>query len=87
MVVFSADPYQSATARLRNIFGGGENFEASISFGSHTKHAFSAALAIPLSASLRTTGTLSLYATSRDLSRFASCREALKGARAAIRVS
>ncbi|KAF8582575.1 hypothetical protein K439DRAFT_1635230 [Ramaria rubella] len=77
----------SATARLRNIFGGAENFEASLSFGSHTRHSFSAALTAPLSANLRTTGILSLYATERDLSRFASCREALKGARAAIRTN
>ncbi|KAF8484102.1 surface antigen-domain-containing protein [Gautieria morchelliformis] len=75
----------SATARVRNIFGGTENFDASISYGSHTRHAFSAALSMPLSPSLRTTGMLSLYGTERDLSRFASCREALKGARAAIR--
>ncbi|KAF8508612.1 phosphoenolpyruvate carboxykinase-domain-containing protein [Gautieria morchelliformis] len=48
------------------------------------RDAFSAALSMPLSPSLRTTRRLSVYRTEHDLSRSASCWEALKGARAAI---
>jgi len=73
--------------RLRNVFGGGENLDASISWGSHTRHAFSGALTAPLSTDLRTTGILSVFGHEKDLSSFASCKEALKGIRAAIRVS
>ncbi|KAF8512696.1 phosphoenolpyruvate carboxykinase-domain-containing protein [Gautieria morchelliformis] len=48
------------------------------------RDAFSAALSMPLSPSLRTTRRLSLYRTEHDLSPSTSCWEALKGARAAI---
>ncbi|KAF8510378.1 hypothetical protein JB92DRAFT_2831576 [Gautieria morchelliformis] len=71
----------------RNIFGGTANFDASISYGLHTSDVFCAALSMPLSPSLRTRGRLSLYKAERDLSRFASCWEALKGARASIRAA
>ncbi|KIJ30510.1 hypothetical protein M422DRAFT_36524 [Sphaerobolus stellatus SS14] len=75
----------SMIGRLRNVFGGGENFEASLSLGSRTRHAFSAALTAPLGTDLRTIGTLSVFATERDLSTFSSCKEVLKGVKAAIR--
>ncbi|KAF8513883.1 phosphoenolpyruvate carboxykinase-domain-containing protein [Gautieria morchelliformis] len=48
------------------------------------RDAFSTALSMPLSPSLRTTRRLSLYRTEHDLSCSASFWEALKGARAAI---
>jgi outer membrane protein insertion porin family len=75
------------TGRLRNVLGGGENFEAAVSYGSHTKQTFTASLSTPLSSDIRTTGTLSVYGTERDLSSYASCKEGLKGIRASIRVS
>ncbi|KAF8508251.1 surface antigen-domain-containing protein [Hysterangium stoloniferum] len=75
----------SMTGRSRNVFGGGEHFEAAISYGSHIKQTFTASLSTPLSPNLRTTGILSVYGTERDLSSYASCREGLKGIRAAIR--
>ncbi|GJJ11440.1 hypothetical protein Clacol_005673 [Clathrus columnatus] len=75
------------TARLRNVFGGAEKFEATLSYGSFTRQAFSANLTAPLTPDLRTVGSLAAYANDRDLSSYASCKEVLKGAKATIRTT
>ncbi|EPQ53872.1 hypothetical protein GLOTRDRAFT_13105, partial [Gloeophyllum trabeum ATCC 11539] len=75
----------SATARVRNAFGGAESFEANLSLGTKTRRAYHANLAVPLSPTLRTWADLSVFGLDRDNSSFASCTEGVRGVRAAVR--
>ncbi|TFY82057.1 hypothetical protein EWM64_g1952 [Hericium alpestre] len=75
----------SATARVRNAFGGAETFEANVSVGTKTRRSFQASLSAPLTATLDTYGDLSVFAMDRDNSAFASCTEGLRGVKAVIR--
>ncbi|EGO03411.1 hypothetical protein SERLA73DRAFT_83345 [Serpula lacrymans var. lacrymans S7.3] len=75
----------SATARIRNVFGGAETLEANLSLGTQTRRSFHTLLSMPLSSSLRTKGELSLFALDRDLSSYASASEGLRGFKAAVR--
>lgn len=87
--LFTINPHfiQSASARIRNIFGGAESFEANLSLGTKTRRAFRASLTTPLTPDLATYGELSAYGMEKDLSAYASCTEALKGIKALARVS
>ncbi|KAF8870966.1 mitochondrial protein [Gymnopilus junonius] len=75
----------NVTARVRNVFGGAENFEANYAVGTKTRQSFRGALSIPISADMNTFGELSAYALQRDLTTYASCFEGLRGVRAALR--
>ncbi|KAF8630232.1 hypothetical protein AX15_003034 [Amanita polypyramis BW_CC] len=75
----------SATARVRNIFGGAETFEANIAAGTKTKKSFRAALSLPLTSDLNTYGEFSTYGLERDQTSFASCIEDFKGIKAVVR--
>ncbi|KAH9477732.1 SAM50-like protein SPAC17C9.06 [Psilocybe cubensis] len=75
----------SAHARIRNVFGGAETFEAAASLGTQTRRSFRGTLTTPLSASMTAFAELSAYVQDRDLSSYASCTEALRGARAVVR--
>lgn len=96
---------QTATARIRNAFGGAETLEGNMSFGTRTKSSFNVGaislsktmpsnlrtstqvrLSTPLFASPDTTLSLSAFATERDLTYFAACRESLRGVRLGLRV-
>jgi outer membrane protein insertion porin family len=78
---------QSVTARLRNVFGGAETFEANMSVGSMTRKAFDASFTAPLTSNLNTYGEMHLFGLERDQSSFASCIESIRGAKALVRVS
>ncbi|KIL63859.1 hypothetical protein M378DRAFT_186916 [Amanita muscaria Koide BX008] len=75
----------SATARIRNVFGGGETFEANMAAGTKTKKSFRGALSFPLSSDLRTYGELLAYGLERDHTSYASCTEDAKGFKAIVR--
>ncbi|KAF8340133.1 surface antigen-domain-containing protein [Amanita rubescens] len=75
----------SATARIRNVFGGAETFEANIAAGTKTKKSFRAALSLPLTSDLNTYGELSTYGLERDQTSYASCIEDFKGIKAIVR--
>ncbi|KAF8962336.1 surface antigen-domain-containing protein [Flammula alnicola] len=75
----------SASARIRNVFGGAETFEANLSLGTKTRRAFRGALTAPLTPNMTTFGEISAYALERDLSTYASCTEGLRGIRAVVR--
>ncbi|KZV68356.1 mitochondrial protein [Peniophora sp. CONT] len=75
----------SATGHIRNVFGGAEHFEASVSAGTKTRRAFNGVFSAPLTGTLGTRGELSAYAADSDKSSFASCTEALRGAKVAVR--
>ncbi|KAJ7201668.1 surface antigen-domain-containing protein [Mycena pura] len=75
----------SIVARLRNVFGGAETFEANLSLGTTTKKAFDASFTAPLTSSLNTYGELHLFGLERDHSSFASCSEGVRGAKALVR--
>jgi outer membrane protein insertion porin family len=77
----------TGTARIRNAFGGAETVEANVSFGTKTKSSFQIRLEspIPTMPSPDTKVDLSAFAADRDLTYFASCREATKGASAKVR--
>ncbi|KAK2459610.1 hypothetical protein APHAL10511_008365 [Amanita phalloides] len=75
----------SATARIRNVFGGAETFEANIAAGTKTKKSFRAALSLPLTSDLNTYGELSTYGLQRDQTSYASCIEDFKGIKAVVR--
>ncbi|PFH50483.1 hypothetical protein AMATHDRAFT_144908 [Amanita thiersii Skay4041] len=75
----------SATARVRNVFGGAEVFEANIAAGTKTKKSFRATLSLPLTSTLDTRGEFIAYGLERDQTSYASCFEDLKGAKAVIR--
>ncbi|KDR72490.1 hypothetical protein GALMADRAFT_73815 [Galerina marginata CBS 339.88] len=76
---------QTGSARIRNLFGGAETFEANFSLGTKTRRAFRAALTAPLSSHMNTFGELSAYDMANDLSTHASCTEGLRGIRAVLR--
>ncbi|KAG5641971.1 hypothetical protein DXG03_003845 [Asterophora parasitica] len=76
---------QSATGRIRNVFGGAEVFEANVSFGTKTKRSFRASLTAPLTPDLSTHGEITAYRLARDNSSFASSTEGLRGIKAAVR--
>ncbi|KAJ7716259.1 surface antigen-domain-containing protein [Mycena maculata] len=75
----------SLVARLRNVFGGAETFEANLSLGTITRKAFNATFTAPLTSDLNTYGEMHLFGLERDLSSFASCTEGLRGAKALVR--
>ncbi|KAI0634983.1 surface antigen-domain-containing protein [Trametes polyzona] len=75
----------SATARVRNAFGGAETFEANVAFATKTRMSFNASLSAPLSSNLKTRGELSLFGLERDNSSFASSFEGVRGLRAVLR--
>jgi outer membrane protein insertion porin family len=77
---------QSATSRIRNVFGGGETFEANVSFGTKTRRSFHATFTAPVTRTLDTHGELSVFALDRDNTSYMSATETLRGARAVIRV-
>ncbi|KAJ7098370.1 surface antigen-domain-containing protein [Mycena epipterygia] len=75
----------SIIARVRNVFGGAETFEANLSLGTTTRKAFNASFTAPLTSNLNTYGELHLFGLERDHSSFASCTEGLRGAKALVR--
>ncbi|KAF8480324.1 surface antigen-domain-containing protein [Russula ochroleuca] len=75
----------SATSRIRNVFGGGETFEANVSFGTKTRRSFNATFTAPVTRTLDTHGELSVFALDRDNTSYMSATETLRGARAVIR--
>ncbi|TFK47553.1 hypothetical protein OE88DRAFT_1685927 [Heliocybe sulcata] len=75
----------SATARIRNAFGGAESLEANVSFGTKTRRSYYANLSVPVSHNLWTWADLSVFGLDRDNSSYASSTEGLRGAKAAIR--
>ncbi|KAK1226033.1 hypothetical protein PQX77_010992 [Marasmius sp. AFHP31] len=75
----------SATARVRNVFGGAETLEASMSLGTTTRRSFHASFAAPITPDLDTYAVLSAFGLQKDLSSFASCSEALRGIKALVR--
>ncbi|OSD07820.1 hypothetical protein PYCCODRAFT_1358249 [Trametes coccinea BRFM310] len=75
----------SATARVRNAFGGAETFEANVAFATKTRMSFNASLSAPLSSDLKTRGELALFGMERDNSSFASSYEGIRGLRAVLR--
>lgn len=78
----------SATARIRNVFGGAETLEANVSFGSKTRHSFTATFAAPIPTGkiLNTWAELQAYGWHRDNESWASSSEELEGVRASLRV-
>ena len=77
----------SASARIRNVFGGAETLEANISLGTKTRRSFRGALSAPLGSDLETRGEASVYGMERDLGSWASCQEGLRGFKATLSVS
>lgn len=75
----------SATSRIRNVFGGGETFEANVSFGTKTRRSFHATFTAPVTRTFDTHGELSVFALDRDNTSYMSATETLRGARAVIR--
>ncbi|KAJ7637008.1 surface antigen-domain-containing protein [Roridomyces roridus] len=75
----------SIVARVRNVFGGAETFEANLSLGTTTRKAFNATLTAPLTSNLNTYGEMHVFGLERDHSSFASCTEGLRGAKALLR--
>ncbi|KAJ7718585.1 bacterial surface antigen [Mycena maculata] len=75
----------SLVARLRNVFGGAETFEANLSLGTTTRKAFNVTFTAPLTSDLNTYGEMHLFGLERDHSSFASCTEGLRGAKALVR--
>ncbi|KAI0353404.1 hypothetical protein OH77DRAFT_628273 [Trametes cingulata] len=75
----------SATARVRNAFGGAETFEANVAFATKTRMSFNASLSAPLTANLKTRGEVSVFGMERDNSSFASSSEGVRGLRAVLR--
>ncbi|KAL7342275.1 DEAD/DEAH box helicase domain protein [Rhodotorula toruloides] len=76
----------SATAKIRNAFGGAETIEGNVSFGTRTKSAFQQVkLDTPVNSSTTTHADLSVFSAQRDLNFYASCHEATKGAMARLR--
>ncbi|KAL1941521.1 hypothetical protein VTO73DRAFT_6960 [Trametes versicolor] len=75
----------SATARVRNAFGGAETFEANVAFATKTRMSFNSSLSAPLTSNLKTRGELSVFGMERDNSSFASSSEGVRGLRAVLR--
>lgn len=75
---------------MRNAFGGAETVEGNMSFGTKTKHAFQLRLETPLVSfdpTLQSKGEISVFATERDYTSFASAVEDVKGVKLSYRVS
>lgn len=77
----------TATARVRNAFGGAELLEATVGFGTKTRSNLQIRAETPLRADPNRRLELSCFAMERDYSQFASCRERLKGALLRFKVS
>ncbi|GAA5895455.1 hypothetical protein JCM6882_006257 [Rhodosporidiobolus microsporus] len=75
----------TATAKIRNAFGGGETVEGNMSFGTRTKNAFQVRLDTPLFSSPTTRFDLTAFQAQRDLNFYASCMEGTKGLMARVR--
>nr|GAT53484.1 predicted protein [Mycena chlorophos] len=75
----------SLVGRIRNVFGGAELLEGSLTVGTTTRKAANASLTFPLTSSVQTWGELQGYMFERDSSSFASCTEAFSGAKALVR--
>ncbi|KAF7309495.1 Bac-surface-Ag domain-containing protein [Mycena indigotica] len=75
----------SIVGRVVNAFGGAEMLEANLTRGTTTRMAADASLIFPLTSSLNTWGQLQSYVFERDYSGFASCTEAVRGAKALVR--
>ncbi|GAA5826820.1 hypothetical protein JCM11251_002906 [Rhodosporidiobolus azoricus] len=75
----------TATAKIRNVFGGGENVEGNLSFGTRTKNAFQVRYDTPLLSSPTTRFDLTAFQANRDLNFYASCMEGTKGLMARVR--
>ncbi|KAL0580908.1 hypothetical protein V5O48_001102 [Marasmius crinis-equi] len=75
----------SATARVRNVFGGAETLEANVSLGTTTRRSFHASLSAPITPDLDTVAQLTAFDLQRDFSYFASCSEALRGIKLLVR--
>lgn len=78
---------QSATARIRNVFGGAETFEANMSLGTTTRQSFNGSFSLPIMPDLNTYAEIGAFELSKDYSSFASCFESLRGVKALVRVS
>ncbi|KAF5393977.1 hypothetical protein D9757_000332 [Collybiopsis confluens] len=75
----------SAIARIRNVFGGAETFEANMSLGTTTRKSFNGSLSLPIMPDLNTSAEIGAFGLSKDYSSFASCSETLRGVRALVR--
>ncbi|EAU81471.1 mitochondrial protein [Coprinopsis cinerea okayama7 len=75
----------SASARVRNVFGGAETFTANLSLGTKTRRSFTASLSAPLTPDLNTFGEFSVYGLERDQTSYASCFEGLRGLKAVVK--
>ncbi|KTW28596.1 SAM complex subunit SAM50 [Pneumocystis jirovecii RU7] len=64
---------------IRNTFGGAENLQANITFGTHTRSAFETKLTTPINANPDSQFELSIFSISRDNHFYASHEELLKG--------
>ncbi|KAG5520261.1 hypothetical protein PMAC_001340 [Pneumocystis sp. 'macacae'] len=64
---------------IRNAFGGAENVQANIIFGTHTRSAFETKLTTPINANPDSQIELSIFNISRDNHFYASHEEILKG--------
>ncbi|KIY43211.1 hypothetical protein FISHEDRAFT_53949 [Fistulina hepatica ATCC 64428] len=75
----------SATSRatVRNLFGGGELFNAQFALGTKTRFSFGATLTAPLGSNLDASAEVGLFRTRNDWTSFASCTEDQRGFRAA----
>ena len=77
----------TALLRIRNTFGSAETLEANASFGTRTKSAYAVTLDAPLDPRQPDVHyEASAYALDRDMSSWASCREATKGAHLRVKV-
>ncbi|BGP19686.1 hypothetical protein JCM10213_001862 [Rhodosporidiobolus nylandii] len=75
----------TATAKIRNAFGGGEVVEGNASFGTRTKNAFQLRLDTPLLSDPKLRFDLTAFSAQRDLNFYASCTEGTKGLMARVR--
>ncbi|KAK0492788.1 surface antigen-domain-containing protein [Armillaria luteobubalina] len=75
----------SITARVRNVFGGAEMFEANVSTGTTTRQSYHGTLSAPITPDLGTRVELAVFAMQRDNTSFASCWESLQGLKAILR--
>jgi len=79
--------HQGGTARIRNAFGGGELIEGNASFGTTTKSNYQLKFDAPVLADPSKRAELVGFATDRDLTLSASCRESLQGAQARLKTT
>ena len=77
----------SLQVRLRNVLGGAETLEGSLSSGLRTRLAGHVSLGAPIRPDLRTRGEISVFGLEKDLTAVASHVEGVRGVRAAVRVS